>query len=66
MNYDGVQINKVTNGYIVNATNLDILTKSQDNQIAIQLYEKAGYQTHHFFRIRELPQQINLVLNCDC
>ena len=35
MNYDGVQINKVTNGYIVNATKLDILTKSQDNQIAI-------------------------------
>ena len=35
MNYDGVQINKVTNGYIVNATKLDILTKSQVNQIAI-------------------------------
>lgn len=35
MNYDGVQINKVSNGYIVNATKLDILTKTQDNQIAI-------------------------------
>ena len=42
------------------------LQVSQDNQIAIQLYEKAGYQTHHFFRIRELPQQINLAQNCDC
>lgn len=35
MNYDGVQINKVSNGYIVNATKLDVLTKSQDNKIAI-------------------------------
>jgi hypothetical protein len=35
MNYDGVQINKVSNGYIVNATKLDVLTKTQDNKIAI-------------------------------
>ena len=42
------------------------LQVSQENQIAIQLYENTGYQTHHIFRIRELSQQINLVLNCDC
>lgn len=35
MNYDGVQINKVSNGYIVNATKLDILSKQQDNKIVI-------------------------------
>lgn len=35
MNFDGVQVNKVSNGYIVNATKLDILTKVQDNQILI-------------------------------
>ncbi len=35
MNYDGVQINKVSNGYIVNATKLDILSKQQDNKILI-------------------------------
>ena len=35
MNYDGVQVNKVSNCYIVNATNLDVLSKQQDNKIAI-------------------------------
>jgi hypothetical protein len=35
MKYYGVQINKVSNGYIVNATKLDVLTKAQDNQIVI-------------------------------
>jgi len=35
MNYDGVQVNKVSNGYIVNATKLDILSKQQDNKIVI-------------------------------
>lgn len=35
MNYDGVQINKVSNGFIVNATKLDILSKQQDNKIVI-------------------------------
>lgn len=35
MNYDGVQVNKVSNGYIVNATKLDVLSKQQDNKIAI-------------------------------
>lgn len=35
MKYDGVQVNKVSNGYIVNATKLDVLTKQQDNQIVI-------------------------------
>lgn len=35
MKYDGVQVNKVSNGYIVNATKLDVLTKAQDNQIVI-------------------------------
>jgi hypothetical protein len=35
MSYDGVQINKVSNGYIVNATKIDILSKQQDNKIAI-------------------------------
>ena len=35
MNYDAVQINKVANGYIVNTTILDVLTKQQDNKISI-------------------------------
>jgi len=35
MNYDGVQVNKVSNGYIVNATKLDVLSKQQDNKIVI-------------------------------
>lgn len=35
MSYDGVQVNKVSNGYIVNATKLDVLTKQQDNKIVI-------------------------------
>jgi hypothetical protein len=35
MNFDGVQINKVNNGYILNGTKIDILTKQQDNQILI-------------------------------
>ena len=35
MKYDGVQINKVSNGFIVNATKIDVLTKQQDNQIVI-------------------------------
>lgn len=35
MKYDGVQINKVNNGYILNGTKLDVLTKTQDNQILI-------------------------------
>ena len=35
MKYDGVQINKVSNGFIVNATKIDILTKKQDNEIVI-------------------------------
>jgi hypothetical protein len=35
MTFDGVQINRVANGFIVNATKIDILTKQQDNQILI-------------------------------
>lgn len=35
MSYDGVQVNKVSNGYIVNTTKLDVLTKTQDNKISI-------------------------------
>lgn len=35
MNFDGVQINKVNNGYILNGTKLDVLTKKQENEILI-------------------------------
>ena len=35
MKFDGVQINKVNNGYIVNGTKLDVLTKQQENAILI-------------------------------
>ena len=35
MKFDGVQINKVNNGYILNGTKIDILSKKQENEILI-------------------------------
>jgi hypothetical protein len=35
MKFDQVQINKVNNGYLLNGTKIDILSKKQDNEILI-------------------------------
>jgi hypothetical protein len=35
MQFDQVQINKVSNGYLLNGTKIDILSKKQDNEILI-------------------------------
>ena len=40
------------------------LQVASNNQIAISMYESAGYQTHHHFRIRELYPQIDLAQDC--
>ena len=40
------------------------LQVAANNEIAIAMYESAGYQTHHDFRIRELYPQINLAQDC--
>ena len=40
------------------------LQVAANNQIAISMYESAGYQSHHHFRIRELHPQIDLAQDC--
>lgn len=37
-----------------------------ENKVAVNLYESAGYVTHHIYRIRELRRQINLFQDSCC
>ena len=42
------------------------LQVSTENEIAIKLYESAGFVIHHVNRFRELSPQINLSQDCSC
>ena len=42
------------------------LQVAKSNSIAINLYESFGYQTHHVYRFRELPQRIDLLPDLCC
>ena len=42
------------------------LQVATDNQVAIKLYESAGYKLHHTGRFRALSPQINLSQDCQC
>lgn len=42
------------------------LQVASSNQVAINLYESAGYQLHHEYRFRALPQKIGLIQDLCC